>query len=335
MRAPFPYYGSKRKVAALIEELHGPVNNLVIPFAGSLGELLGRSAPAPVETVNDLDGFVVNAWRAMTAAPDRLAELCDHPVHEVTLHAAHDLLLRRAEDLADLVRSDPEAFDVELAAWWIWGASCWIGGGWCRMTERMVAEGQGQARRVRVDGRGGTPYTGRGVARPWRQRPHLSHRGQGIARQQMPMLSGSYTGHPAHGQGVHSSGNREALLEYFVRLADRLRWVRITCGDWRRVVTPSVTTSHGVTAISLDPPYEHDGRSIRLYREDDASISSDVRAFAIEAGEDPLLRITLHGRGEEHDELLEHGWSKHVWRDRDKETIWASPRCTLRQASLF
>lgn len=43
LRAPFPYYGSKLGAAELIELLLGPINNLVIPFAGSLGELLGRS----------------------------------------------------------------------------------------------------------------------------------------------------------------------------------------------------------------------------------------------------------------------------------------------------
>jgi hypothetical protein len=141
------------------------------------------------------------------------------------------------------------------------------------------------------------------------------------------MLSGSYTGHPAHGQGVHNGTNREALTEYFGALALRLRWVRITQGDWRRVCTPAVTTSHGLTGLSLDPPYEHEGRSTRLYREDAPEISADVRAMAIERGADPLLRITLAGRGEEHDETLEHGWTKHVWRERDGETIWASPHC--------
>lgn len=97
LRAPYPYYGSKIGAAGLIERLMGPINNLVIPFAGSLGELLGRSEPAKVETVN---------------------ELCDHPVHETTLHAAHDLLLASAEQLPELLRSNPRAHDVELAAWW-------------------------------------------------------------------------------------------------------------------------------------------------------------------------------------------------------------------------
>jgi hypothetical protein len=327
LRAPFPYYGSKRRAAPLIERLMGEVNNLVIPFAGSLGELLGRSKPAPVETVNDLDGFVVNAWRGLTYAPDKLAELCDHPVHEVTMHAAHGLLLERAGELIELVRFEPRAFDLELAAWWIWGASCWLGSGWCRDDHRVGMP--------HLSGGAGRPGHGRGVnarRRTHHKRPAIAgqgnrpHMGRGVARQ-VPRLSGNYTGHPAHGQGVHSGTNREALLEYFAALALRLRWVRITQGDWRRVCTPAVTTSHGLTGLSLDPPYEHDGRSTRLYREDAPELSAEVRAFAIERGGDPLLRITLAGRGEEHDAVLEHGWTKHIWRERDGETIWASPHC--------
>lgn len=141
MRAPFPYYGSKVGAAELIERLMGPISNLVVPFAGSLGELLGRSQPAKVETVNDADGLVVNAWRGLTYSPERMAELCDHPVHETTLHAAHDLLLARAPDLPELLRADPRAHDAELAAWWVWGRSCWLGGGGAMLLRPPVLAG--------------------------------------------------------------------------------------------------------------------------------------------------------------------------------------------------
>lgn len=319
LRAPFPYYGSKLASASLIEQLMGPINNLVIPFAGSLGELLGRSQPAKVETVNDADGLVVNAWRALVYSPEAMAELCDHPVHEATLHAAHDLLIARAPDLVELLRGDPKAHDVELAAWWVWGRSCWLGSGWgC------------EAHRKRPDliGHGDAPKEGRGVARPWVSRPQLSHAGQGVTKRQLPLLRGSDGTGVGYGVGINASQNRERLREYFAALADRLRWVRITCGDWRRVTTPAVTTSHGLTGVSLDPPYDHAMRSKRLYREDSPTLSAEVRAWAIENGDDPLLRIVLCGKHHEHDELLEHGWSRHEWRS-DGEVIWASPRCEL------
>ena len=334
LRAPFPFYGSKLAAADLIEQLHGDANNLVIPFAGSLGELLGRSSPARVETVNDADGLVVNAWRSIKLSPDRVAELCDHPVHEVTLHAVHDLLVERAHDLTKMLRSGPHAHDVELAAWWIWGASCWLGGGWCR-TEQAT---HGQKPAV---GGAGAPRFGRGVVqsqlgKTHRKRPAIGgqgdrpHGGRGVVARglsrQMPAVSGSYTGHPALGTGVHSGTHREALLDWFQRLADRLRFVRFLYGDWRRLVTEAVTTSHGLTAINLDPPYCHSLRHSRLYRIDDPEVSGECREWALEHGDNELLRITLCGKVDEHDETLGFGWSKHEWR-KDGETIWASPHC--------
>jgi hypothetical protein len=206
----------------------------------------------------------------------------------------------------------------------IWGASAWLGSGWCREPSR---------KRPALGGQGNRPHLGRGVVRrTTRKIPRVGGQGErphyelGVTPRQMPMISGSYTGHPAHGNGVHSGTHREALVEWFVELAQRLRWTRIICGDWRRVLTESVTTSHGLTGVSLDPPYCHSLRSSRLYRVDDPAISSEVRGWALEHGVNPLLRITLAGKGNEHDELLEHGWSKHVWR-KDGETIWASPHC--------
>lgn len=317
LRAPFPYYGSKIGASVLIERLMGPISNLVVPFAGSLGELLGRSEPAKIETVNDADGLVVNAWRAITYSPGETAAACDHPVHETTLHAAHDLLLARAPDLPALLASDPRAHDVDLAAWWIWGASCWLGSGWCR---------EPSAKRPALAGQGDRPHAGRGVARPWVARPHLSHAGQGVAKRQLPLLRGSDGTGVGYGVGINAGQNRERLVEYFAALAARLRWVRITCGDWARVLTPAVTTSHGITGVSLDPPYAHDRRSNRLYRVDDPDLSAAVRAWALENGDHPQLRITLAGKGDEHDELLAEGWTRHEWRP-DGEVIWASPRC--------
>ncbi len=140
------------------------------------------------------------------------------------------------------------------------------------------------------------------------------------------MVSGSYTGHPALGNGVHSGTHRENLIAWMQALAERLRWTRIICGDWLRALTEAVTTSHGVTGVSLDPPYCHTLRNNRLYAEDSPKLSAEVRAWALANGDSPLLRIILCGKGAEHDELLEHGWTKHVWR-KDGETIWASPHC--------
>ena len=45
------------------------------------------------------------------------------------------------------------------------------------------------------------------------------------------------------------------VVEWMLALSDRLRRVRVACGDWSRVCTPSVTHCHGLTGVVLDPPY--------------------------------------------------------------------------------
>jgi hypothetical protein len=83
--------------------------------------------------------------------------------------------------------------------------------------------------------------------------------------------------------------------------------------------------------VLLDPPYSHDKREKRLYREDDAELSSLVRAWAIEHGTNPQLRIALCGWDGEHD--MPDGWTTIAWRsngtgkNRGRERIHFSPHC--------
>ncbi len=42
LKAPFPWFGGKSRVAHLVWERFGDVGNYVEPFAGSLATLLGR-----------------------------------------------------------------------------------------------------------------------------------------------------------------------------------------------------------------------------------------------------------------------------------------------------
>ena len=131
------------------------------------------------------------------------------------------------------------------------------------------------------------------------------------------------------------------------RLAARLERVRITCGDWRRVTTPSVTRSgtggDGTRAVFLDPPYSTSGD---LYAAATDGVSADVRAWCIAAPRD--LRIVLCGYDDEHDELLGHGWTRQAGKagggagyssnaaNGRRERLWLSPTCiTAGQDSLF
>ena len=89
LRAPFPWFGGKRRVAPEVWERFGDVPNYVEPFFGSGAVLLGRPAKhaAKIETVNDLDGFVANFWRSVAHDPEATARWADWPVVEADLNA--------------------------------------------------------------------------------------------------------------------------------------------------------------------------------------------------------------------------------------------------------
>jgi hypothetical protein len=295
LQAPFPWFGGKSRVADIVWERFGRVANYVEPFAGSLAVLLAAPRVPTCETVNDADGFLCNFWRAVTAEPDAVASHADWPVNENDLHARHAVIAEMRADFTRRLEGDPEYYDAKIAGWWVWGICCWINGGF----------GVLQGPWCRVDGKLIKSDAGRGVIR---QRVHLGSSGQGVKRQR-----------------VH-------LGEWFGALSERLRRVRVCCGDWSRVLGPSPTTKLGTTAVFLDPPYG-DVRAPDLYGEDSLTIAADVAAWCAEHGSDPDLRIALCGYEGEHD-LPD--WTKHSWdtgsasfgnTSGHRERIWFSPSC--------
>ncbi len=89
MKAPFVWFGGKRKVAPQVWEALGDVDNYVEPFFGSGAVLLGRThdmndGHRRAETVNDADGFLANFWRAISKDPESVAHYADHPVTKPT-----------------------------------------------------------------------------------------------------------------------------------------------------------------------------------------------------------------------------------------------------------
>ena len=83
IKAPFPWFGGKSRVAPLVWERFGDVPNYIEPFAGSLAVLLGRPHDARTETVNDLDCYLANFWRALVAEPDAVADYADWPARSL------------------------------------------------------------------------------------------------------------------------------------------------------------------------------------------------------------------------------------------------------------
>jgi DNA adenine methylase len=262
--------------------------------------------------------------------------------------------------------------DPQVAGWWAWGLSCWIGGGWCAVERTATGETPSeQARRPHL---GGSSGVGKGVHRLWQQKPMVGGEGGKGVHRKIPDVFGR-GGKGLHGRsvGVGGAGGPSAqrrpnmggmgggqgvqsptvvreeggLVEWFQDLAQRLRRVRVCCGDWKRVLTPAVLKSHGgPTGIVLDPPYDQDERADNLYSEESRGVSADVRAWAIEHGEDPDLRIVLCGyEGEHH---MPASWRVREWHtsggyasaergveNRFRERLWFSPACLIAQRGLF
>jgi DNA adenine methylase len=316
LAAPFPYFGGKSLACETVWDAFGKVDNYVEPFAGSAAMLLGAPDGKRVETINDADGFVANFWRAVAHDAEAVAEHTDWPTNEADLFARHSWLVRQGKTLTDGLHSDPHWYDAKIAGWWCWGACNWIGSGWCSGTGPWIHDGM-----TLVDGRQ-VGNAGQGVNR---QLPHLGDAGQGVNRQ-LPHLSA--------GQGVNRS---QYIRAWFALLQDRLRDVRVTCGDWTRVLKDSVTTRHGTTAVFLDPPYTK-GEMDYAAGGVGGELADAVRAWCLKNGDNTALRIVLCGHQGEHDELLAHGWHIREWTARKgyavtdeaiensaSETIWCSP----------
>ncbi len=400
LKAPFPWFGGKSRVSHIVWEYFGDVRNYVEPFAGSLAVLLGRPTEPKIETVNDLDCWIANFWRALKADPEALAHHADWPVNETDLHARHLWLVSQVE-FRERMKTDPDYFDVKIAGWWVWGISQWIGSGWCQTAERRGIDGKGKAftehtlpcenrnTRMHLTGAQGietvtqkrpflTNHGGGMGVHGGRKRPRLGNdNGRGVLSAQVPSQIPDLSGDSgAAGRGIHASGlitlgrtnggraargvhadrarsemcpkEHGGLNDWFYSLADRLRRVRVCCGDWKRILGPAPTTCIGITGVFLDPPYAIEERS-DVYGEDSRDVSHAVREWAITNGGNPDLRIALCGYDGEH--AMPATWHEISWKanggfgkqgaetqgrkNAHRERIWFSPHCVRPQGNLF
>lgn len=248
---------------------------------------------------------------------------------------AAELIWSRFGDVPNYV----EPFAGSLAVL-LWGLCMWIGGGWC--TEKSCAKNKPEwnARPSLM--------AELGVHR-WRKWPMLQKGGIGVHRrclpQQMPAVGGDGSG---SGRGVHRWEKNGQLLQWFTELAERLRRVRVCCGDWSRVLTRTPTTYVGVTGVLLDPPYSAEaGRHEEIYATEDLDVAHAVRQWAKGNENDPKLRIALCGYDGEHDMP---GWECVSWKanggygnqsggrgkaNAGRERIWFSPHCLRPGDDLF
>lgn len=358
------YYGGKSRVASVVWERFGDTANYVEPFFGSGAVLLGRPHDARIETVNDKDAYVANFWRAVKGDPEGVAFYADWPVSEADLHARHRWLVRQKAFRKRMV-TRPDFFDVRVAGWWVWGISQWIGSGWCTEPGWTGRFSTGAARGLHANGT------------PWRSRPALTGNAGvlAVAWQKRPALSGHGVGRGVHADLLHYSrglsekrpalgrnprgrgvNKTDGIIDWMNQLSERLRRVRVCCGEWNRILGPSPTEHIGVTAVFLDPPYDPrelarsngakgTSRGNVIYGHHEVSVSADVRQWALENGDNPKLRIALCGYEGEHE--MPSTWEVFRWKaaggyakteqgkaNASRERIWFSPHC-LRPRTLF
>ena len=319
LKAPFPWFGGKSRAAAEVSAALGAVHTYCEPFAGSLGVLLQR-APVRHEVVNDTDGWLVNFWRAVRAAPAAVAGWCVGPVTELDLSARHAWLVREGPRLRALMEADPTAFDAQAAGWWVWGLCAWIGTGWCTGDGawQVVATADGP-RLQRVSGPGAVA----------RKLPHLGDAGM----------------------GVHSLALGADVFGWFAALASRLERVRVCCGDFERVLSHSVLRAglqQPVIGVLLDPPYPAGVEQEGFYA-GHKGVATEVWeravAWAAEHGAHERMRIVVCG----YEGMWEPpaGWTTRAWHNQPgyrrqagqrQEMLWCSPHCVKpdkRQLELF
>jgi hypothetical protein len=127
-------------------------------------------------------------------------------------------------------------------------------------------------------------------------------------------------------------------------LRDRLRNVRVCCGDWLRVF--------------LDPPYRlklDGGKKNRdaVYSSDAdqdlCKLNENVRKWCIKRGTEKKMRIALCSYEGEGNEVLtdEHGWEVMAWRSNGygtsgkgkanaaRERVYFSPHCLVPERDIM
>jgi hypothetical protein len=317
---PFPWFGGKRQFADVVWRALGDPRIYIEPFAGGAAVLLARPQyrGRRYEIINDADGWLINTWRSIRLSPDAVVEHAFGPKSDVDYHARLAWLKeRRTQDLISWLEGDPEAHDPKAAGWWLYVTCNMIGSNW--------GPGPWQV----VDGR----------LCDTRTLPHWDGEGsRGISRSSIEI----YNQRGIHRVEFQGEDGKERLLSYMQALAKRLINVTLKCGDWRSVLAPSLKTQTtlGSVGIFFDPPYAEtmDG----MYAAGDADVAVCVRKWCMTEAS-PEWRIVLCGYGDEHDELLEHGWRVMKPADRIRsgwtkdhqsalrERMWLSPSCLVHE----
>jgi|SRR5499427_335973 len=342
IRAPFPYFGGKSSIIDIVWQRLGRPKQYIEPFCGSAAILLGAAAPASLEVVNDINGFIANFWRATKYQPGDVARWADYPVSHIDIGARHRWLMEQRARIGDALLEPEWPGDAKIAGWWLWGQCCWIGSGWCEWLGK-IPHVSDAGRGIQAIGK--IPYVssaGMGI-HAIGQIPHVGDAGMGIhAIGKIPHVSDAGRGIQAIGKIPHVSGpSMGAMLTsagrvawyQLHRIADRLERVRILHGDWQRCLNSHYGATN--TAVFFDPPY---AGNEEIYRTD--PVAPIVESWA---KENACMRIALCGLVGDYDlpgwEIVRWSRDRHTYgsnKTTRMEAIWFSPACAPpMQGDLF
>jgi len=241
----------------------------------------------------------------------------DCPVNHVDMSARVHWLRRNAADVKQSMNDDPEFFDPQAAGYWIYSTCIWIGTG---MMDQPRQKGN---KLTKI--------------------PHVADGGVGINKlTKIPRVADG-------GVDIHDPHNTN-IYAWFRALSERLRYVRIVCGDYSQVLGGSWQHKFKrPVGVFFDPPYAVNDR-VDCYAHDSVNVAHHVREWAIERGELPDYRIVIAGY-DEHTDLLEHGWTYNQYStnggysnhggasqgkiNRHRECLYFSPHCIAGDHSLF
>jgi len=269
-------------------------------------------------------------------------------VSECDLVARRIWLKDRLPELAARCAADPDYYDAKAAGWFLYCMASQIGGDLYADGPWVVEDGQ------LVKGAAGSGLKKKIPAISASHPGENAHGTEALRRRgvtkKMPVIGAN--GYGETYKGVADMARKNTLTATMHALAARLEHVRIVCGDWRRVLTPSITTAFGVTAILLDPPYPTHLHSSAYGTDDEDRIWFDAAAWAVANGHNPLLRIAVCGYAvAECDEVFPSDWERYRWQtnggygnqgnargrqNAKAECVWFSPHCaTVEQTTLF
>ena len=302
MNAPFPYFGGKRDIAETVWQALGQPKHYLEPFFGSGAVLLNRP------------DYV---------AGEHVETICDKDGHVANVWRA--------------LQADPNAV-AKVCDWPVNHADL-------SARKRRIMEKQDELLAKLIANPdyydatlagywiwAASCWIGSGLTRVGSV-PHVSTGGNGVhAPGKIPHVS---TG----GNGVQDPYNTN-IYNWFRELSERLRYVRVVCGEWTRICGGNWQDNIGDVGLFFDPPYGCENRDTTIYHHDSTDVAHAVRDWCVERGDNPRYRIVLAGY-DEHQELEQYGWRVVEWTaqggyanrnpqgnvNRHRERLYLSPHC--------